>query len=286
MFVYLTVLSPGVRPSPGVHLFRGGESPRQVVQRLGRLSSRARVRVTIPEGYTSLDVATRLQEKDVATSEAFQVQARDPALLSQLAIQGPSAEGFLFPATYELYVDSDPAQVIRQLVAETRKRLARVDAKFGAMARLTAARHWGELEILTLASMIEREAHEADERRLIASVFLNRLDDPEFRPPRMLQSDPTAAYGCAVARAPAPSCANFTGKITPELLRDAANPFNTYRHAGLPPGPIGNPGQGALEAVLDPAQTDYLYFVADGRGRHRFSRRFEEHRRAIERSAD
>ncbi len=287
MRAYLTLLAPGVRVSPGQHLFRGGESPRKILQRLGRLPSRSRTRVTFPEGFTSLELAARLEERDVATRAAFLSKVRDPELLAELAIRAPSAEGFLFPATYELYVDSDPAQIVRLLAAETRKRLTRIDARNGgALAKLNAARSWGELEVLTLASMIEREARDPEERRLIASVFLNRLDDPTFRPARMLQSDPTAAYGCAVARVAAASCASFSGKVTPELLRDASNPFNTYRHPGLPPGPIANPGEGAIEAVLNPAHTDYLYFVADGRGRHRFSRSFDQHRRAVERVPD
>jgi UPF0755 protein len=108
------------------------------------------------------------------------------------------------------------------------------------------------------------------------------LHDPEFRPARMLQSDPTASYGCIVGAAEIPSCAGFHGSVTPALLRDAANPYNTYRHAGLPPGPIANPGEASIEAVLAPAQTDYLYFVAKGGGRHAFSRTFAEHREALE----
>jgi len=138
--------------------------------------------------------------------------------------------------------------------------------------------------VLTLASMIEKEARASDERPLIASVFFNRLRDPEFRPARMLQSDPTASYGCVVAGEEIPSCAGFHGNVTPALLRDASNPYNTYRHAGLPPGPIANPGEASISAVLAPAESDFLYFVAKGQGtgRHTFSRTFAEHREALE----
>jgi len=110
------------------------------------------------------------------------------------------------------------------------------------------------------------------------------LRDPEFRPARMLQSDPTAGYGCVVSGAEIPSCAGFHGSVTPALLRDSANPYNTYRHAGLPPGPIANPGEASIVAVLAPAQSDFLYFVAKGQGtgRHSFSRTFAEHREALE----
>jgi len=111
-------------------------------------------------------------------------------------------------------------------------------------------------------------------------VFLNRLMDPTFRPLRMLQSDPTASYGCLVQVPPPASCE--PGPPTPAMLRDATNPYNTYRRAGLPPGPISSPGEAAIRAVLAPAKTDYLYFVAQGGGRHRFSRTFSEHRGAIE----
>lgn len=275
-------LTPGLRIDPGAHVLRRDLSPRALVQRLGRLASRPTARITFPEGYTFADLAARLEDKEICVATEFVAKVEDPALLSELGIRAPSAEGFLFPATYDLRVDSNPAQVVRQFVAETRRRLARIDARNGgALARLAASRNWGELEVLTLASIVEREAAARDERALVASVFLNRLDDPSFRPARMLQSDPTAAYGCRFFATRAPSCATFNGKVTPDLLRDAQNPYNTYRHPGLPPGPIGNPGEAALEAVLKPAQSNYLYFVADGHGRHRFSRSFDEHRRAI-----
>lgn len=281
--VYLGWFAPRVQVAPGSHVLRGGLSPRDLVQRLGRLASRPAARVTVPEGYTHMQIGERLEEKEICTRAELARAVRDVALLKELEISGTSAEGYLFPATYQFSVDSDPAQIVRLLVTETRKRLARLDARHaGAFTRLLTTRQWREHELLTLASIVEREASAAEEQRLIARVFFNRLDDPTFRPARMLQSDPTAAYGCQLGAGTAPSCAGFAGKVTPEMLRDPQNPYNTYRHPGLPPGPIGNPGEAALEAVLEPATADYLYFVADGRGRHRFSRSFEGHRRAIE----
>jgi UPF0755 protein len=280
--IYMGWFAPSVHVAGGEHLLRAGLSPRRLLQRIGRLPSRPSVRVSLPEGYSSFQIADRLQERDVCGARAFLRAAGDAGLLESLGILGPSAEGYLFPASYDFLVDSDPAQIIKQLVAELRKRLARVDARSGGgLARLERQRGWKEREVLTLASMVEREAAVKEERPLIASVFFNRLDDQNFRPLGMLQSDPTAAYGCQSAPAVAPSCAGFTGKVSPEILRDAANPYNTYRHAGLPPGPIANAGEDAMFAVLSPAQSSFLYFVADGRGRHRFSRNFEEHRRAI-----
>src|SRR5262249_6208505 len=133
-----------------------------------------------------------------------------------------------------------------------------------------------------LASVVEKEAARSDELPIIASVFFNRLNDPDFQPLRMLQSDPTAGYGC-VALPSIESCKGFTGRVTPAILRDPGNPYNTYRHPGLPPGLIPNPGLAAIEAVLVPAKTDYLFFVAQGDGRHAFSRTLGEHEAAIRR---
>jgi len=280
--LYFEWFAPGVSVQPGPHLLRTGLTPRQLVQRLGRLPSRDISRVTLPEGYNFLQVAQRLDQKEVCTAAELERAARDTGLLQELGVRAESAEGYLFPATYELFVNTDPRQAVRQMVQETRKRLARLDARLGGpMAKLAQDRGWTEHEVLTLASIVEREARVPEDRPLIAGVFYNRLDDSNFRPLRTLQSDATAAYGCAVDPARAPSCANYRGRVTPEMLRDPKNPYNTYRIAGLPKGPIGSPGEGALEAVLAPAKTDYLYFVADGSGRHRFSRTFEEHRRAI-----
>ncbi|HET9955506.1 MAG TPA: endolytic transglycosylase MltG [Polyangiaceae bacterium] len=281
--LYLEWFAGGLKVPKGAHLLETGLSPRELTQRIGRLPSRPRVKVAIPEGYTQLQIAERLQARGVCTAHEFLEAATDSALMAELTISGPSAEGYLFPATYELFVNSEAAFTVRLMVAETRRRLARLSERSGrGIERVASERNWTEREVLTLASIVEREAAVGEERPLIASVFYNRLDDSSFRPARMLQSDPTAAYGCGVARVPAQSCQAFTGKVTPELLRDASNPYNTYRHPGLPPGPIANPGEDAILAVLNPARTDYLYFVADGRGRHRFSRSFEDHRRAIE----
>ena len=136
--------------------------------------------------------------------------------------------------------------------------------------------------MITLASIVEAEAAVAAELPVIAGVFLNRLRDPEFRPKR-LQADPTVSYGCRLQPS-LPSCAGFDGRrITRAMLAGADNPYNTYRHEGLPPGPVGNPGLAAVEAVLAPAEHDYLYFVARGGGRHAFSATLEEHNRAVER---
>ena len=138
----------------------------------------------------------------------------------------------------------------------------------------------GVRDVVTLASMVEKEAAVDDERPTIASVFLNRLRDPGFHP-RRLECDPTASYGCLVAPQKAASCAGFTGKATAAIEHDPDNPYSTYTHEGLPPGPIANPGARALESVMAPATTRYLYFVAKGDGHSSFSETYEAHAGAV-----
>src|SRR5262249_20685998 len=133
---------------------------------------------------------------------------------------------------------------------------------------------WGAAEIVTLASIVEKEAAVDDERAIIASVFLNRLRDPTFVPHR-LQADPTAAYGCLAQSPPTSACVGWLaaggGRPSAEIEHDEGNLWSTYTHEGLPPSPIANPGDASIAAVLAPAKTKYLYFVAKGGGRHTFS---------------
>lgn len=280
---YLALLQPGFEVTAGEHLLNDSASARQLAERLSRGSARASQHITLPEGFHALQIAQRLEHAEVCTLDGFRRAVSDAALLRELNIAGPSAEGYLFPASYGLLVDSDARDVVRVLVRETKKRLQQAFERHpGRLAALQREFGFGEREILILASMIEKEAQASDERPLIASVFFNRLRDPNFRPARMLQSDPTAGYGCVWAGAEIPSCSGFHGSVTPALLRDPTNPYNTYRHPGLPPGPIANPGEASIDAVLAPAETNFLYFVAKGGGRHAFSRTFAEHREALE----
>ncbi len=282
---YLALLQPGFELAAGEHLLNDAASPRELAQRLARSSGRSAEHVTFPEGFHSVQVGQRLERAQVCTLNAFRRAVTDPALLRELGIEGASAEGYLFPASYGLLVDSDAREVVRVLAVEAKKRVQKLIVDHpGRLQQLASEYGFHERDVVTMASMIEKEAQASDERPLIASVFFNRLRDPEFRPARMLQSDPTASYGCVVSGAEIPSCAGFHGSVTPALLRDPANPYNTYRHAGLPPGPIANPGEASIAAVLAPAQSDFLYFVAKGQGtgRHTFSRTFAEHREALE----
>ncbi|HSC87749.1 MAG TPA: endolytic transglycosylase MltG [Polyangiaceae bacterium] len=235
--------------------------------------------VVVPEGFHLHQLAARLEAQGVCSRADFLAQAHEPALLTELRIEGPSVEGYIHPATYVFERDAVPRRVLGKLLE---KRRVWLDAHAAERAAFTE-RPLTELQWLTLASLVERETARADERPRVARVFLNRLADVEGPTRGRLQSDPTAAYGCWEKGEELESCRGFRGLVSAEMLRDAKNPYNTYRFAGLPPGPIASPSEASLLAVLHPAAGDELYFVADGTGRHTFSRTFEEHRQAVER---
>jgi UPF0755 protein len=318
MTLYLRATGGASSIIPGPHLLVRGQSPAELAACLRRSFLRPKARVTLPEGLHMFEVGARLERERITSRAAFLEAARDPDLLRELGLsaregsarsvsvravdtaQGASAravdtaqsasiravdtvrtvEGYLFPATYELPLDSDPREVVRRLVQEFDKRWAALQQKHAAgLASLEASLGFGRHEVVTLASLVEKEAAVADERSTIAGVFLNRLLDPTFQPKR-LQSDPTAAYGCLVDPA-IPACSTFRGKVTPELLRDPANGYSTYVTHGLPPGPIANPGEASLRAVLEPKSSKYLYFVAKGGGRHTFSESLDAHNAAV-----
>jgi UPF0755 protein len=268
---------------PGPHLLFEGASPWELRRLLSRSILRPSAKVTIPEGFNRFDIAARLEKLRVAGRRAFLAASADPALLAELSIApAESAEGYLFPATYDLGLDSDPRDIVRRLVAESDKRWEPLLARHKDTAqKLQATLGWGRKELVTVASIIEKEAAVDDDRPLVASVFVNRLLDPEFKTHR-LQSDPTSSYGCIAWPTEAPSCADFAGKPTPAINRDPKNRYSTYTHAGLPPGPISNPGARSLEAALSPPTTRFLYFVATGGGRHTFSETLDAHNDAIQ----
>jgi len=266
---------------PGVHYVGDALAPNELLARFTRSSNVTRARVTIPEGFTRFDIAKRLESLHVCTSRAFVAATEDRAVLDRAGVRGASLEGYLFPATYELAEDADVVDLALRLKGE-------YDRRFSAMARIHAEAHeetkkatgLGDAELLVLASLVEKEAVVDDERPIIARVFMNRLTDPAFRP-RLLQSDPASGYGCLVRGAKIAACAGYRGKITHDINVDPANDYSTYVHEGLPPTPICNPGVRSIAAVLHPAPSRFLYFVARGEGRHVFSETYDAHREAI-----
>lgn len=278
--LYAYVLAPTATFEPRAHLISHGISARELIGRLAELGTRPRRKVTFPEGWTHLKMAERLEETGICSAIGFRTAARDPLLLGELKLSR-TAEGYLFPASYDFPVDSDPRHVVRRMVSEARMRLAEVKRANPPHADLTRAGITDE-QVVTLASIVEKETSRPSEAPRVARVFLNRLLHPDAETRGRLQSDPTAIYGCLVEPERAPSCRRFEKAVTPEMLSDATNPYNTYRHAGLPPGPISNPGERSLASVLRPAEGRDLYFVADGLGAHTFSESYPDHLRAIE----
>ena len=281
--LYLRAIG-GAKAQPGRHLLSDDLSWREVVQRLRRSGDAARVKVTLPEGWNRFDISKRLGDKRVCDPQEFLAATTEPALLDELGLHG-SAEGWLFPATYDLPADSDPREVVRTLVAQAHARIERLmrDHAEGA-ADLQRTLGWGASEVVVLASIVEKEAAVDEERPLIASVFLNRLRDPSFTP-RLLQADPTAAYGCLAAPGPSATCVAWLsaggGRPSAAIEHDVDNAWSTYTHEGLPPSPIASPGERSLAAVLAPAATRYLYFVARGEGHHTFSESLDAHNQAV-----
>jgi UPF0755 protein len=215
--------------------------------------------VTIPEGFTRDQIADALAAKDLADKKRFLQLTQDRALLRQYGISGPTFEGYLFPDTYHFSRGTPALAILDTMV----KRFKQVVSPLMDKTQGTGMKFE---EVVILASIVEKETGRPEERPLIASVFLNRL-----RLGMRLESDPTVIYGIE----------NFDGDLKKKDLADKT-PYNTYVIHGLTPGPIANPGLESIKAVMDPARTDYLYFVSRNDGSHHFSKTLAEHNRAVE----
>lgn len=261
---------------------RDNLSVSELIQCITRTSGTKQTRVTIPEGLSRFEIAKLLESQGLCQASQFLQTSIDRALMTELGIAAPSLEGYLFPDTY-VFSDRDDARAItRRFVDNFQHHAGRLlDKNSPEMKRLSETLGWNQFQVLTLASIVEKEAAVAPERPIIAGVFLNRLTKADFQPKR-LQADPTVVYGCLVAPDKAPSCNGYKNKqITRQMLDDPGNIYNTYRYDGLPPGPISNPGLSAISAVLNPEKHAYLYFVAKDDGRHQFSATLEAHHRAV-----
>lgn len=217
--------------------------------------------VVIPEGLRAREIATRLEAAGLADAASFMEAVEDAEFARSLGIEGDTLEGYLFPETYRFSRKLPARDIARRLVEQ----FLRVWATIEPRAR---ERGMSMKEVVSLASIVEKETGAAEERPVIAAVFLNRLDKK-----MRLETDPTVIYGIA----------NFDGNLKKRHLTDPSNPYNTYRHKGLPPGPIANPGADSLEAVVEPADNEYLYFVSRNDGTHKFSRTYREHVNAVNR---
>jgi UPF0755 protein len=256
-------------------------TPKQILDALIKGAADELVAVTIPEGKNLVDVAEILDAAGIAGKAEVILRATDPAFVAGLGLPGNSLEGYLFPDTYRLRPHTPPARALIPMVRRHRQvfdELRAAHAKGVQDLKRTLA--FDDPQIVTLASIVEKETGQPQERPRIAQVFLNRLRFPSFVP-KLLQTDPTIIYGCTVGTPRSPACLKWDGRIRRIQLDDKENPYNTYAHEGLPPGPIANPGRAALEAVMAPDKTPYLYFVSKNDGTHYFSKTVAEHVAAV-----
>lgn len=279
LYFKVFVLQEGAarKTTAGPHEFRGDMTPREILVELARRQKAAESRITIPEGNNILDVAQKLADAGVGDYDSNLAAMRDPTMLEELNIEGESVEGYLFPDTYKLVVGAPAKDAIVTMVKRHRQVYRDLRRRHrDAAAGLEKSLEWGDREIVILASIVEKETAAKHERPRIAGVFLNRLRFRSFEP-KLLQTDPTIVYGCVGAVAKSEACKKFEGRIRRIHLNDKDNPYSTYAHVGLPPGPISNPGKAALEAVLAPEKSRYLYFVSKNDGTHVFSKSVKEH---------
>ncbi len=213
--------------------------------------------VIIPEGFNLFDIADAIAQAGLGSKEDFlKVATTDVTLISDLAPQATSLEGYLFPNTYEF----TRTQTMEEMAAAMVHQFRQTAREIGLITNIP--------ETVAMASIIEKETGAPEERPEVASVYYNRLNQ---RIP--LQADPSVIYAELLQNA-------YTGALHHEDMKfDSA--YNTYTHPGLPPGPIANPGKSSLEAAMHPAVTDYLYFVSNGNGHHRFAHTLEEHNRNV-----
>jgi UPF0755 protein len=256
-FLAVRAMKPGAKLQAGEYLFLREATPWAVFDRLAR-GDVFFYQLTVPEGQNMFEIAASLDRLGVIGGAQFLEAARDPSPLKDIAPEAPSLEGFLFPDTYRIAKYATAGDLCLQMTGRFRRAWAELQSKESPLAAVT------------LASLIEKETALAEERPVIASVFHNRL-----KAGMSLDCDPTAVYA-----------ALLEGRYRGEIYRsdlDSTNPYNTYQHAGLPPGPIANPGIEAMKAALHPAETKYRYFVAraDGSGGHVFSDKLDAHQRAV-----
>jgi len=218
--------------------------------------------VVIPEGFTMFDIAQAVQDAGLGSSQEFLAVAKsNTELISDLAPDAKSLEGYLFPNTYEF----TRTQSMKEIAAAMVRQFRQVAEQIG----LTASGQGTDIQKpVTMASIIEKETAVPEERSVVASVYYNRLARNIA-----LQADPSVIYAELLN-------GHYAGALHHSDMQ-FQSAYNTYTHPGLPPGPIGNPGRSSLEAALHPAQTDYFYFVSDGNGHHRFSRSLEEHNQNV-----
>ncbi|MEP6784051.1 MAG: endolytic transglycosylase MltG, partial [Acidobacteriota bacterium] len=218
--------------------------------------------LTFREGLTINEMAQVFEDKKFGTAADFRKAAANAKLIADLDPAARDLEGYLFPETYSLPRDTPATVVVEQMVGSFRKALTE-DVKAAAKAQDLTIR-----ELVTLASLVEKETAAADERPLVAAVYRNRM-----KIHMGMQADPTVIYALEKA-------GQYHGNLSHENLQ-FDSPYNTYRYAGLPPGPIASPGKASLVAASKPADVDFLYFVSKNDGTHVFASTLDEHNKNV-----
>ena len=247
----------GAKIKAGEYRLNGRMAPLGVLNILSK-GSIITHQVTIPEGFTLRQIAEKFDKKGLADKEKFSAFAKDPNVAKSYGISGPSLEGYLYPDTYRFGRGQSPISIIDVMVRRFFEVTTPFKKRIGESGMTLQ-------QVVIMASLIEKETGQGEERPVIASVFLNRL-----KRGMRLESDPTVIYGIR----------DFNGNLTRKDLSQST-PYNTYVIRGLPLGPIANPGEEAIKAVLYPADTEYLYFVSKNNGSHHFSKTLQEHNRAV-----
>ena len=244
----------------GEYRFDAPLSALEVVTKIARGDVYLRT-ITFPEGLTIDDMAALFEARGFGPAAAFKAAASDRDLIADLDPRARTLEGYLFPETYALPRRASANELVHMMVRRFRQVFAPLEEAARAEGRSVR-------DVVTLASLVEKETGKPEERPVVAAVYMNRL-----RIGMGLQCDPTVIYGLRLA-------GRYSGNLTRDNLA-WDSPYNTYRHAGLPPGPIAAPGRSALEAAVHPAQVDYLYFVSRNDGSHAFATTLEEHNRNV-----
>jgi UPF0755 protein len=251
----------------GEYLFDRAAGSREVFWKLAK-GQVYETPFTVREGETLYDIAHELEAGHFLSADDFVKAASDPMMVRDIDPHALTLEGYLFPATYQLPRHPVAVELAAAMVKKFKEQWAHIAPPSVSDDKTRLASGYPIASIVTLASLVERETPKRDERPLVAGVFENRL-----RKGMMLQCDPTVAYALEQE-------GRYNGTLTGADLH-IDSPYNTYAHTGLPPGPIGNPGEASLRAALQPAQTDFLYFVANTQGGHFFSATLAEHNRNV-----
>lgn len=259
MFLAARIFQRGQRLQAGEYQFVKEASALDVFRRIAR-GDIYYMELRIPEGFNMFDIAAAVEKLGTMSAKTFLIAARDPSIIRDLDPQAESLEGYLFPNTYRVYRKTSAREICLMMTKEFRSQWKNVGR----------ARNSSVHDAVTLASLVEREARLPQERAMVASVFQNRL---HYK--MKLDCDPTTVYAALLEN-------RYTGVIHQSDLA-SESPYNTYRHVGLPPGPIANPGLGAIHAALAPTITPFLYFVAkgDSSGGHTFSESLAQHENAV-----